>query len=253
MLGPRVIPMLLLGDDGLVKTVRFRAPRYVGDPINAVRIFNEKEVDELILLDISATPQGRGPHFDLIGKVARECFMPLCYGGGIHSLEDADRIVSLGVEKLSINTLATQAPEFIEAAAARFGSSSIVVSIDVGSGLLRRRSVWSHGGRVNTRREPVEFARDMERRGAGEILLNSIDRDGSMLGYELDLIKSVADSVSVPVVAAGGAGSTSDLFRALDAGASAAAAGSLFVFHGKHRAVLMSYPTADELRRGCRS
>lgn len=250
MLSPRVIPILLLADDGLVKTVRFRAPIYVGDPINAVRIFNEKEVDELILLDIVATTQGRSPRFDLLEKVARECFMPLCYGGGIHSIEDADRLVSLGVEKLSINTQAAQTPEFVEAAAARFGSSSIVVSIDVRKGLFGQSNVWSHGGKVNTKRAPVDFARDMERRGVGEILLNSIDRDGSMLGYELDLIRSVSGSVGVPVIAAGGCGSVSDLFRALDAGASAAAAGSLFVFHGKHRAVLISYPSADELRRG---
>jgi cyclase len=250
VLGPRVIPVLLLGADGLVKTVRFGSPRYVGDPINAVRIFNEKEVDELILLDLEATPGGRPPRFDLIEEVAQECFMPLCYGGGVRSLEDMQTLVTRGVEKVAVTTAAVEDPALVTAAAERFGSSSVVVGIDVKRGWLRRPTVWTHGGRRNTGHDPVAWAVEMEKRGAGEILLNSVDRDGTMSGYDSALIKAVAEAVGVPVIACGGASTVEDLLGVLSLGASAAAAGSLFVFQGKHRAVLISYPSPAELRRG---
>ncbi|HEX6739949.1 MAG TPA: AglZ/HisF2 family acetamidino modification protein [Vicinamibacteria bacterium] len=250
MLGPRVIPVLLLGADGLVKTVRFGSPRYVGDPINAVRIFNEKEVDELVLLDLEATPAGRPPRFELVEQIAQECFMPLCYGGGVRSLDDMQALVKRGAEKIAVTTRAVEEPELVSAAAERFGSSSVVVGIDVKRSLWRKPTVWTHGGRKNTGRDPVAWAVEMEKRGAGEILLNSIDRDGTMGGYDAALVKEVAGAVGVPVIACGGAGSVGDLLGVLDWGASAAAAGSLFVFQGKHRAVLISYPTPAELRRG---
>jgi cyclase len=247
MLGIRAIPVLLLGEAGLVKTTRFRSPVYVGDPINAVRIFNEKEVDEIVLLDICATPEGRPPQFDKVRQIAGECFMPLCYGGGVGSLEDVEKLVGSGVEKVSINSRAVDDPAFVRAAADRFASSTIVVSIDVRQGWWGRKSVWTRGGRHGSGRDPIAFAKQMEDLGAGELLLTSIDRDGTMRGYDLDLIRAVADAVTVPVVACGGAGSVQDLHRAIGAHASASAAGSLFVFHGRHRAVLISYPAPDEL------
>jgi cyclase len=249
MLGVRVIPVLLLAEDGLVKTVRFRAPAYVGDPLNAVRIFNEKEVDEIVVLDTRAGPGGRGPDFDRVAGIAGECFMPLCCGGGVRTLDEIGRLVSLGVEKVSLNTAAVEDPGLVERAAARFGSSTIVVSLDVRRGLLGGRSVWTRGATRDAKEEPVALARRMERAGAGEILLTSVDRDGRMEGYDLDLVAAVAAAVSVPVIACGGAGSLADLHRAFAAGASAAAAGSLFVFQGPHRAVLISYPTPEEFAR----
>ena len=239
--------MLLLAEDGLVKTVRFRSPSYVGDPINALRIFNEKEVDEVVVLDVRATAEGRGPDLARVRDLAGECFMPLCWGGGVRTLEDVAGLVAAGAEKVAINTRAAEDPAFVEAAAARFGSSTLVVSMDVKRGFLGKETVWTAGGRKDTKRGPVEFAREMERRGAGEILLQSIDRDGTFSGYDLDLVGRVADAVSIPVVACGGAGSLADLRRAVGVHASAAAAGSLFVFQGPHRAVLISYPSPADL------
>jgi cyclase len=247
MLGMRVIPVLLLAEDGLVKTVRFQAPTYVGDPINAVRIFNEKEVDEIVVLDIRATPEGRGPDFERIRELAGECFMPLCYGGGVRTLQDIERLIAVGVEKVAVNSRAVEEPGFVKEAADRFGSSTLVASIDVKAGFFGRATVWSGGGKGNSKRDPVEFAKEMEAMGAGEILLNSIDRDGTFSGYDLDLVRRVSDAVSVPVVACGGAGNLADLHRVTGAHASAAAAGSLFVFQGPHRAVLISYPSPAEL------
>lgn len=249
MLPPRVIPSLLLKDRGLVKTVRFKEPTYVGDPINAVKIFNDKEVDELLLLDIGATNERRRPAFDLIEQIASEAFMPLGYGGGIRSLEDIATLLRLGIEKVVVNSFAVEDPAFVRAAAARFGSQSIVVSIDVVKPLFGGYKVCTHGGRRKTTHEPAAFAASMQQLGAGEILLTSIDRDGTMAGFDLELVRQVSQSVSVPVVACGGAASLADLSRAIAAGASAVSAGSMFVFHGRHRAVLISYPSASELRQ----
>jgi imidazole glycerol-phosphate synthase subunit HisF len=245
----RVIPCLLLRSQGLVKTVRFRQPKYLGDPINVVRIFNDKEVDELVLLDITATPEGRGPQFGFIADLASECFMPLSYGGGVRSVDDVSRLCGLGVEKVAVNTRAVEHPEFVSAAAAVVGSSSVIVSIDVKRDFWGRYRVYTNGGRVATGLDPVVHAVEMERRGAGEILLNSIDRDGTMEGYDLDLIRRVTQAVGVPVVACGGAGRVEDLAAAVQqGGAAAAGAGSMFVFTGPHRAVLISYPPPEVLR-----
>lgn len=250
MLKARVIPCLLVRGQGLVKTVKFKDPKYVGDPINAVKIFNGKEVDELILVDITATIEQRRPPMKLISEIASECFMPVCYGGGIRNLEDIQEILGLGIEKIAINSYAVENPSFIRNAAEAFGSQSIVVSIDVKKSLFGKYEVFTHAGKKATGLDPVAFALQMEEMGAGELLINSIDRDGVMGGYDLTLIKRVADSVHIPVIACGGAGKIADFAEAVKkAGVLAVAAGSLFVFYGKHRAVLINYPTQAELEK----
>jgi cyclase len=247
MVRTRVIPCLLLKNLGLVKTVRFKHPTYVGDPINAVRIFNDKEVDELVFLDITATLERRPPPFELIAKIASECFMPFCYGGGIRSLEHVTQLFTLGVEKIALNSSAAEKPQFVNEVASAAGSQSVVVSIDVKRNLFGRYRVYTRSGTTRTEHDPVDHARRMQDSGAGEILLNSIDRDGTMTGYDVELIRRVSGAVTIPIVAAGGARGVSDFAEAIQAGASAAAAGSVFVFTGKHRAVLISYPSFDEL------
>lgn len=246
---PRVIPCLLLKGRGLVKTVKFTNPTYLGDPINIIKIFNDKEVDELVLLDITATAESRKPPLEFIARVASECFMPLCYGGGLHDLEDARKILSLGVEKIAINTHAVENPAFLRGAADLFGSQAVVVSIDVKRNLAGKYEVVTHAGTRRTGLDPVKTAEQVEKMGAGEILLNSIDRDGTMQGYDIPLIKRVAGAVGIPVIACGGASDVDDLGRAVkEGGASAVAAGSMFVFQGRHRAVLINFPTQQELR-----
>lgn len=246
----RVIPVLLLRGAGLVKTKAFKDPVYVGDPINAVRIFNEKEVDELALLDITASVQGKEPPYQLISDIASECFMPLAYGGGIKNAEQVKRIFGLGVEKVILNSHAIETPGLIAEAAALAGSQSIVVSIDVKRGLLGGYRVHTHSGSKKRDLDPIAWAKRAEELGAGEILLNSIDRDGSMEGYDLALIKAVSRGISIPLIACGGAGNVDDLSAAVGVGgASAVAAGSMFVFHGKHRAVLINFPTQQDLQR----
>lgn len=247
MLTSRLIPCLLLKGSGCVKTVRFRKATYLGDPVNIVRIFSDREVDELVVLDIGATPEGRGPRFEQLADLASECFMPLCYGGGVRSLEDIHRLFAVGLEKVAINTQAVLDPALVESAAKTFGSQSIVASIDVKADWLRRRRVVTHAGRRSHALDPVAHAREMERRGAGEVFLNSVDRDGLMQGYDLALIGDVAASVGIPVVACGGAGSLEDAASALRAGAAAAAAGSLFSFAGPNRAVLINYPDRADI------
>lgn len=248
MLRHRVIPALLLSGRGLVKTTKFAKPQYIGDPINAVRIFNDKEVDELLFLDITATREGRGPQFDLIEDVARECFMPFAYGGGVRDRDTMARLFALGVEKIALNSAAIQMPQLVEQAASAFGSQSVIVSIDVKKRFLGGYEVFSHSGTRGTGLTPVDHARRMAQCGAGEILVNSVDRDGTMTGYDVDLVRSVAQTVNVPVVACGGAGKLEDFAAAVrDGGASAVAAGSMFVFQGRHRAVLITYPDYREL------
>lgn len=248
MLKTRVIPCLLLKNGGLVKTIKFKNPKYVGDPINAIRIFNDKGVDELILLDITATIEGRKPPFKLISEIASECFMPLGYGGGIRDLKDIKEIFSLGVEKVIINTYALENPYFIKEASDLYGSQSIVVSIDVKKVFGGKYKVFIQNGRKKTLLNPIEFAIQMEKMGAGEIFLNSIDRDGTMKGYDIELVKMVAQSVNIPLIACGGADKVSDFFDAVKCGASGVSAGSMFVFHGKHRAVLINVPNEKELQ-----
>jgi len=249
MLRTRVIPCLLLKGRGLVKTVKFKNPKYLGDPINVVKIFNDKEVDELVFLDITATVENKRPPFSLLENIASECFMPLGYGGGIRTLDDVKTILGLGIEKIAINTYAVENPSFVTEAADFAGSQSVVVSIDVKKNSLGKYEVFTHGGRKATGLDPVKFAVEMEKIGAGELFLNSIDRDGTMQGYDLDLIKRVTGAVNIPVVACGGAGKVQDLADAVKkGGASAAAAGSIFVFQGPHWAVLISYTTSKELK-----
>jgi cyclase len=251
MVSARVIPVLLLRGTGLVKTIRFGEPRYIGDPRNAVKIFNEKMVDELALLDIEATLEGRSPRFDLIEEIVSEAFMPVAYGGGVRTVEDASRMIALGVEKIIVCSQAVEAPTFIEQLASRLGSQSIVVCLDVKREMDGSYELWTHSGRQRTTLDPVVFAREAEVRGAGEIVVNSIDRDGTMAGYDLELTKSITAAVNVPIIACGGAGSLRDVDAVLQqGGASAAAAGSLFVFHGRHRSVLISYPDPQELEEG---
>lgn len=248
MLRPRIIPCLLIHNSGLVKTHRFAEPKYVGDPINAVRIFNEKEVDELIVIDIDATRMSREPDYPMIAKIAKECRMPLCYGGGVRDEQQVDRIISLGVEKVSISSAALADPGLIERSARRVGGQSIIVTLDVKkTGLLRTFEVVTHNGTVKTGRRPVEAAVEMQARGAGEILLNMVDRDGEMKGYDLDLVAELRQAITIPLTVLGGAGSHEDIAALIgQEQIIGAAAGSLFVFKGKYRAVLINYPNAAE-------
>jgi cyclase len=247
MFRARVIPCLLLDGGRLVKTVRFDQPKYVGDPVNAVRIFNDKEVDELVVLDISATRRRKEPDFELIADLASECFMPLAYGGGVNSLLHIERLFKLGLEKVMMNSAVIEKPDVVRQAARTYGNQSILVSMDVRRTRFRGYQVFVQGGKVATGMDPVTYARRAEELGAGELLLTSIDCDGMMQGYDLDLISRVAAQVQIPVVACGGAGSLDDLAQVIKGGASAAAAGSLFVFHGKFRAVLINYPRSEAL------
>jgi cyclase len=246
MLRPRIIPCLLVKNGGLVKTVQFDKPKYVGDPINAVRIFNEKEVDELIVVDIDATTQNREPDYTLIKNLAAECRMPLCYGGGVKTVEQIQKIISLGVEKVALSSAAVNTPELISNAAARVGSQSIVVVMDVKKkGLINSQyEVRTHNGTQSTGLNPVDFAKRAEALGAGEVVVNSIDQDGVMKGYDLDLVRQVRAGISLPLTVLGGASSLKDIAALVESfGIIGAAAGSLFVFKGVYRAVLINYPS----------
>lgn len=243
---PRVIPCLLLGEAGLVKTVNFREPRYVGDPINAVRIFNDKQADEVAVLDIRATTEGRGPNLEAVAEIVSEAFMPVAYGGGVADLETAVRLIQIGVEKVVVNTAAAEREQLVSDIADHLGSSTVVVSIDASRRPDGTYEVMTRSGTMATGLDVRAHANEMARRGAGELFVTSIDRDGTMAGYDLDLIRQVASEVAIPVVACGGAGSTADLVTAVrDGRAAAVAAGSLFVFHGRHRAVLITYPSYE--------
>lgn len=242
MVRARVIPCLLLRGHGLVKTRRFKDSIYVGDPVNAVRIFSEKEVDELVILDIDASREGREPDYDLVAEIAGECFMPVAYGGGVKNLDQARKLIRCGIEKVVINTASVESLGFLREIADVFGSQAVVGSIDVRKNLLSGHRVFVKSGTVETKLKPEDHAVALEHAGVGEIFLNSIDCDGQMQGFDIPLIQKVARRVSVPVVACGGAGTVEHLRQALaEGGASAVAAGSMFVFHGKHRAVLINY------------
>jgi len=244
MLYPRIIPCLLVKNKGLVKTVNFKNPKYVGDPINAVRIFNEKEVDELIILDIDATFEKRGPDYNMVENLAAECRMPLCYGGGVTTSDQVQRIIQLGVEKIAISSAAIENPNLVTEAAECMGNQSVVVVLDVKKSFTGDKyEVWTHNGSKNTGKCPAEVALQMERLGAGEIVINSIDNDGLMKGYDLALVEKIRESLRVPLTVLGGAGSLHDIGRLIHKyGAIGAAAGSLFVFKGVYRAVLINYP-----------
>jgi imidazole glycerol-phosphate synthase subunit HisF len=246
----RIIPCLLLNGTGFFKTTKFKDPVYLGDPLNILKIFNEKEVDEVAVLDISATVQNKGPNFTYLQDLASECFMPLAYGGGVKSVEQVQRLFQIGFEKVILNSHALQRPQLIREVADVFGSQSIVVSIDVKKGVLGRMHVCSHGGRQQHRQSPEAWARQAAELGAGEIIINSINRDGTMTGYDLELIRSITSEVSVPVIALGGARNVADFSAAVhEAHASACAAGAMFVFQGPHRAVLINVPPAREIER----
>jgi len=247
MLRPRIIPCLLVHEGGLVKTQRFRDPKYVGDPINAVKIFNEKEADELMVLDIDATILGAEPNFRLIAQFAAECRMPLCYGGGIKTVEQAKRIIGLGVEKIAVSSAALANPALVTAIASGIGSQSVVVVLDVKKTLFGSYEVCTDNGQKSTGRSPIDAARQAEQLGAGEIVINSIDRDGQMKGYDLVLAAKVRDAISLPMTVLGGAGSLADIGQLIGTcGVVGAAAGSLFVFKGTYRAVLISYPDQSQ-------
>lgn len=245
----RVIPTLLLKEGGLVKTKKFSAPVYIGDPTNAVRIFNEKEVDELILIDIEATSQQKPPDYGLIERIVSESFMPVCYGGGIKNTEQARQLFRLGVDKLALNSAAAESPNLIGELAAQFGSQAVVVSIDYKKNIWGKLKVFTHGGLKNTGLDPLAYAKELDKLGAGEIYLTSIDKEGMMQGYDLDVIKAVSHAVSIPVIANGGAGTIEHLGEAIQAGASAVSAGSMFVFHGRLKGILINYPDKTALNK----
>ena len=247
MLLPRVIPCLLVRDGKLVKGVEFKRHQYIGDPINAIHIYNQKEVDEIIVLDIGASLRGSGPDISFVQRIASECFMPLAYGGGISSCEQAKQLFRIGVEKICLNTHAIRNPDLVAQCAYEFGSQSVVVSIDVMMDDKGRYSLYELCGSRKSKTDPIAFARTMEENGAGELLVNSIDRDGKGVGYDLQIIEIIASCVKIPIVACGGAGNLDHVKASVRAGASAGAAGSLFVYYGKRRAVLITYPSQGEL------
>ena len=248
MLATRIIPCLLIRDGGLVKTIQFSNPKYVGDPLNAVKIFNEKEVDELIILDIDASTLDVEPNYALIKKIALECRMPLCYGGGIKTADQAEKIIQLGVEKIAIGSGIMENQAMVQESSRRLGLQSIVAIMDVKkTGLIGRHEVFVSNGRLGTKMQPVDYAGMLNNCGVGEIIVNSIDRDGTMTGYDIDLIKTIRSKVNMPITALGGAGSLEHIKKLLSIGENiGAAAGSFFVFKGRHRAVLIQYPAYSE-------
>lgn len=258
MLRPRIIPCLLVHKGGLVKTQGFKAPKYVGDPINAVKIFNEKESDELMVLDIDAALNKVEPNYALIAKLAAECRMPLCYGGGVTTAEQASRIIDLGVEKVSVSAAAVADPNLLTRMAEAIGRQSVVAVLDIRkkTGLFSGKGyeLCTHNAKTAHKLDPVAFAQQLQAAGAGEIVLNSIDRDGEMKGYDLELARQMRAALKVPLTVLGGAGSLDDMQALIAAcGVVGAAAGSLFVFKGPYRAVLINYPTQAQKDNMCRT
>jgi len=250
MLQTRVIPVLLLQNKGLVKTVKFKNSTYIGDPLNAIKIFNEKEVDELIFLDIDASKEGRNPDFNIIENFASECFMPVCYGGGITTIDEIQKIFALGIEKVSLNTAILKDKNLIKEAVSVFGSQSIVVTVDIKKTLFGKYQVYNHQNKQMIKEPYIEYIKDLEKLGVGEILINNVDLDGTQQGYDIFLLKEVVNNVKIPVIACGG-GSGLDDFKKVkkQAQVAAVAAGSFFVFQGKHNAVLITYPKYEVLEK----
>ncbi len=249
MFRPRIIPVLLLKNQGLVKSVRFSKEKYIGDPLNAVRLFNDLTVDELCFLDIEASIKGERISTELVKEIGEEANMPFAVGGGIKTLDDIQEIIAAGAEKVILNTVAIENPDFVNQASEAFGTSTIVVCMDVKRvGFTKKQRVVNKRGKKNTGFKPVEYAQEMAKRGAGEIIVQSVDADGKMTGYDKELVKSISEAVEIPVVALGGAGSYSDLEVAYkELYASGVAAGSLFVYHGQNRGVLINYPDISKL------
>ena len=248
MFKPRIIPVLLMKNRGFYKGIKFKDHKYVGDPINTVRIFNDKEADEITILDIEASRLNKSIDFDYLKEVVSEAFMPVGYGGGIKTVEDAKRLFTIGIEKVVLNTNAVLNFDLVKSLADKFGSQSVVFSLDVKRSLLGQR-VFIKSGTEKTKYDPLELALIMQELGVGEILLNDIDRDGTFEGYDLELIKSISSKLSVPLIACGGARNLDDFRLAIQAGASACAAGSMFVFHMPHRAVVISYPKYEDIKK----
>lgn len=247
MLAPRIIPCLLVHNKGLVKTVNFKDPKYVGDPINAVKIFNEKESDELMVLDIDATVEGREPNYKMIENLAVECRMPLCYGGGIKTVEQATKIFNLGVEKIALSASAIENPKLISDIAKEVGNQSVVVVLDLKKKMFGGYDIYTHNGTKKSKIELEKFIKELQELGVGEIVINSIDNDGMMKGYDVSLIEKIKPLVDVPMTVLGGAGALEDMKNLISKfGIIGCAAGSLFVFKGKYRAVLINYPKKDE-------
>jgi len=246
---PRVIPVLLLKNRGLVKTRKFNDPIYIGNPTNAIKVFNEKAVQEIVILDIDASKKQKEPDYSAIESIGGEAFFPLAYGGGITSVESAQRILRIGFEKVVLNNSALTQPSLIKEISSQTGSQSVVVCVNVTKTITGGYRVYNHvtGGII--KQDLVEYVREIERLGAGEIIIQAVYLDGMMTGYDTQLIKRVSSAVTLPIIALGGANGISDFVLAVKAGASAVAAGSMFVFQGPHRAVLLSYPSRDELKR----
>jgi cyclase len=247
MLRPRIIPSLLIHDNGLVKTVNFKNPKYVGDPINAVKIFNEKAVDELAIFDIDATILRKEPNYSLIERLANQSMMPLCYGGGVKNIEQARKIFSFGIEKIALSSSIINKPSLITQIADRVGGQSVIVVLDIKKKLLGGYEIYTHNGKKSTGINPIKFVEEAQKLGAGEIIINSIDRDGMMKGYDLELIAKIRERITLPLTVLGGAGSLNDIEKVIDShGVIGVAAGSLFVFKGPYKAVLINYPTQKE-------
>jgi cyclase len=250
MLRPRIIPSLLVHDKGLVKTVKFKNSKYVGDPINAVKIFNEKEVDELAVFDIDATVLNKEPDYDLIEKLANQSRMPICYGGGVKTVEQAQKIFGLGIEKIALSSSVISNENLITEISRRVGSQSVIVVLDVKKKVFGNYEIYIHNGKKSTGINPVSFAKKAQELGAGEIIINSIDQDGVMKGYDMNLINKIREVITIPLTVLGGAGSLNDIKEVISKhNVIGVAAGSLFVFKGKYKAVLINYPTIEEKRK----
>lgn len=239
----RIIPVLLLHNGGLYKTVRFKNAAYIGDPINSVRIFNEKEADELMVLDFRATKENKGINFSKIEEMAGEAFMPMAYGGGIKSFDDAKKVFDAGFEKIVLNSILFSKPQLVKEITAVYGAQAVIGVMDVNKNFFGKPKVFSHSGTTNTGYAPVEWAKNVESMGVGEIMMNSIELDGTWTGYDLNLVEKVSQVLSVPLIACGGAGNVMHLKNAVEAGASAVAAGSMFVYQKKGMGVLISFPS----------
>jgi cyclase len=249
MIEKRLIPCLLLHKGGLYKTEKFKKPTYIGDPINAIKIFNEKEVDELMFLDIDASFLGNEPPYRMIEDIAGECFMPLCYGGGVKNVQQMKKIFSIGVEKISISSQAVLNPAIVSEAANIFGKQSVIVSVDIKKDFWGKKKIYIYNGKKNTNLHPIEFIRHIENMGAGEIVVNSIDHDGVMNGFDIDLLKDIKDVIKVPVIALGGAGNLNHIKEVFEkSNVDAVACGSLFVYKGPLKGVLINYPTNQKIK-----